>query len=121
MLLRETCRWDAHRSGEAVAQPREWPKTAEVRDPRLRNRIDQADDLVASLRATLPVDQLPPAAAVRFHAGTRLVDAAHHGEDRLGYVLMLEALASAPAAVTAAIQALRAQLVATDPVVTDLR
>ena len=97
------------------------PKPAETADLRLRNLIDQADNLVSSLGATLPVDQLPPAVALRLHAGQRLVEGAQDGEDRLGYALMLEALASAPQAVTQAIRALRAELVATDPLLAALQ
>ncbi len=102
-------------------QERLQPKPAGTADLRLRNLVAHADSLVSSLGATLPVDQLPPAAALRLHAGQRLVESAHYGEDRLGYALMLEALASAPEAVTQAIRALRAELVATDPLLAALQ
>ena len=89
--------------------------TAEVSEMDLTDLADHADDIVAGTVSFIQEELMPPAAQMLFNAAADLLEGDKGPQDRLAYVLYLDALIASPEAVQASLQALRDGLVKNDP------
>ena len=81
----------------------------------LADLADHADDIVAGTVSFIQEELMPPAAQMLFNAAADLLEGDKGPQDRLAYVLYLDALIASPEAVQASLRALRDALVKNDP------